>query len=415
MFTDFVLNGTPHGRVAGVMQQVRFDPGLMRPYMDTGSIGKTWKCCTVNTGRMVYNKAKEKYEPEYEQVRVRDLMDAGVFSPVFNATAMPKESWIKMDTKILMAARLRLRFYADIAKRNTYGGFDGMSHPILEYQTATDPGEAIQDMDGLGEGRTDAPSYNLQGFPITLTHSDFWFSERELAVSRNSGMPVDVWMGEAAGRRVAETIEKISIGVDTGLTYGGNSSQVGGYVRSSTVWGALNFPGRLQYNSMYLPTTNGWTPSNTIDDVLAMIDQLALNKFHGPFMIYTSNDWNRYLDKDYILTGGNVATQTLRERLMRIGEDDENGKQILGVRRLDFLTAQATAANDPAQVLTANPLTFIIVQLTEDVVRAINGQDITTIQWPSVGGLRTNYKVLAMQAAQFRNDAYGNCGLLVGT
>lgn len=419
MFNDYVIDGRAIGPVANQMSEVRFDPGLMRPYRDTSAMGKTWDCCTVNTGRMAWNKKTKRREPVYEQARIRDLMDAGLRSPVWNATSLPKESWLELDRIILRAARFRLRAWADLAKANSYGGFNGMSKMILEQETMSDPGEAIVDMDAITEGRTDSPNYQLQGLPLTITHSDFWFSERRLAISQNTGMPLSTVMGEAAGRRVAESIEKVTIGVDTGITYGGNSSQVGGYSRASSVYGYLNFPPRLLKANLTLPTAVGWTPQNTLNDVLAMRDQLTLNKFYGPFMIYHSNDWDQYLDRDYILTGGNVATQTLRKRLMAIGEDEESsgitGKQIMGIRRLDFLTATATAVNDPAQILTANPFTLIMVQMTQDVARAVNGQDITTIQWPSIGGMRLNFKVLAIQVPQLQADYYNNCGILVAT
>lgn len=419
MFNEYVLDGKAYGAVANQMMEVRFDPGLMRPYKDTGSVGRTWECCTVNTGRLKYDKKQKKRVPIYEQARIRDLYDSGLRSPVWNATSLPKESWIELDRIILRAARFRLRAWADLAKANTYGGFNGMGKMILEHETMSDPGEAIVDMDAITEGRTDSPTYQLQGLPLTITHSDFWFSERRLAISQTTGMPLSTVMGEAAGRRVAESIEKVTIGVDTGITYGGNSTQVGGYGRASSVYGYLNFPPRLIKNNLTLPTAVGWTPQNTLNDFLAMRDQLTLNKFFGPFMVYHSNDWDQYLDRDYILTGGNVATQTLRKRLLEVGEDEMSsgitGKQIQGVRRLDFLTASVTAANDPARIVTANPFTLIMAQMTQDVARAVNGQDITTIQWPSIGGMRLNFKVIAIQVPQLRADYYNNCGILVAT
>ncbi len=38
--------------------------------------------------------------------------------------------------------------------------------------------------------------------------------------------------------------------------------------------------------------------------------------------------------------------------------------------------------------------------------------DITTVQWESVGGMRLNFKVMAIQVPQLRADHYGNCGIL---
>jgi hypothetical protein len=359
----------------------------------------------VNTGRREYNKNTKRLEPVYEKVRVNDLIANGIHLPVYNATTLRKEEWIELDRVVLRAARFRLRAWADLAAANSFGGFNGMSKMILEHETMSDPGEAQVDMDGLSEGRGDSPQFQLQGLPLPITHSDFWFSARRLAVSRNTGTPLDTTMGEAAGRRVAEMVEKTLLGVETGITYGGNSTYVGGYGRTSSVYGYTNFPNRLTKTNLTVP--NGTNAASTLADVLAMRDALYLNKFYGPFMLYHSNDWDKYLDNDYILTGGNVATQTLRERLKAI-------EGIMDVRRLDFLTS-TTFPNDPARITTAHPFTLLMVQMTADVCRAVNGMDITTVQWESVGGMKVHFKVLTISVPQLRADYYGNCGIMHAT
>jgi hypothetical protein len=401
---DFILNGQGHGPMATMLQDVRFDPGMLRPYYDKNGD----PAVTVNTGRWSVEKGERK--PIKEHRRIRDLVNNGIMSPVFNATMMRKEEWLQLDTQVLRAARMRLRAWADLAAANSFGGFNGMSKMILEHETMADPGEAIVDMDGITDGRTDAPKFQLEGLPLPITHSDFWFSARRLAVSRNTGTPLDTTMGEAAGRRVAETIEKTTIGMTTGITYGGNSTQVGGYGRTPSVYGYINFPNRLTKANLTIP--NGTNAASTINDVLAMRDQLYLNKFYGPFMLYHSNDWDKYMDNDYILTGGNVATQTLRNRLKAI-------EGILDVRRLDFFwgTQPSPTAGPGSDSDLASMKTFrlLMVQMTPDVARAVNGLDITTVQWESVGGMRINFKVMCIQVPQLRADFYGNCGILDAT
>jgi hypothetical protein len=422
---DYILNGVGHGPVAAGLECINFDTNLRRPYKDDN--GRP--CCDVRTGRMTFNKELGASLPEYERVLIKDLRDAGIDSPVFNAATLRKEEWIMLDAVVLRAARYRLRAWADLAAANSYGGFNGMAKMILEHETMSDPGDAVVDMDALTEGRSDQPLWQLQGLPLPITHSDFWFSARRLAISRNTGTPLDTTMGEAAGRRIAERIEKTTIGVSTGVTYGGASTYVGGYGRNSTVYGYINFPNRLTRTINYKPTGNGrsgtgWTPADTLKDVLAMRDLLYLNKFYGPFMIYHTNDWDQYMDNDYILTGGNVATQTLRERLKSI--DD-----ITDVRRLDFFFSTVPGPNAAgsgaplssggfvqpgSQVdVSLSPFRLLMVQMTPDVARAVNGMDITTVQWESVGGMRLNFKVLCIQVPQLRADFYGNCGLLDAT
>jgi hypothetical protein len=351
-------------------------------------------------------------------VPIASLQARGVpVPPVFNATLLRKEEWLQLDMQVLRAARYRLRAWADLAAVNSFGGFNAMGKMVLEHEVMSDPGEALVDMDAVADGRADTPKFQLRGLPLPITHADFHFTARQLAISRNSGTPLDTTMGEAAGRRVAEAIEKTTIGVQTGPTYGGASTYVGGYDITSAVYGYLNYPKRLTKTGLYIPTGNGslgtgWKASDTLNDVLKTLDTLKAHKFYGPFMIYTSNDWDKYMDGDYILTGGNVATQTLRERLRAI-------EGVSDVRRLDFLfsstTDQSSGGPGLENVGTAYAFTMIFVQMTPDVARAVNGMDITTVAWDERGGLLNKWKVMAIQVPQLRSDFYGNSGVLQAT
>ena len=391
------------GNFSSVLASEGMDPGLRRQFLHRDTeFGRDYKCVVINSG-----KTDKKGQPVKVLARVDDLIANGMQVPTFNSTALRKEEWIRLDEQVLRAARYRLRAWADLSAANSYGGFNGMATTILEHETMSDPGEAIVDMDGMTKGRTDQPLFQQEGLPLPMTHSDFYFSSRFLAASRAKGMPVDTTMGEAAGRRVAEMIEKITIGTNTGITYGGTNT-ASSYSRTSKVYGYTNFPSRLTYTGT-APTTGGWTAATTINNVLAMRQLLYNNKFFGPFMLYHSNDWDTYLDADYILTGGNVATQTLRERLEAI-------EGIAGVRRLDFMFGSApTYQNESSRYDNLNPFTMVLVQMTPDVARAINGQDITVVQWESQGGMRLNFKVYAIQVPQLRADFYGNCGICHGT
>jgi hypothetical protein len=408
------------GEVSG---RTYWDPGLRRPYFDKN--GKA--AVSINRGRTTLVKGEQV--PIREHVTCADMVANGLFMPVWNATTLSKEQWLRLDEAVLRAARYRLRLTEDIASLSgTYGGFDGMATMVLEHQTMSDPGEAIVDMTGLTMGRTDQPQFQLEGLPLPITHSDFAFDSRTLAASRNKGQPLDVSQGEASSRRVAESIEKQTIGVNTGVIYGGASTYAGGYGRTSQVYGLTTFPTRLTYTSITAPTSTN--QATILANVLAMKDRLTANKFYGPFMVYTSNDWDQYMDGDYILSGGNVATQTLRQRIKAI-------EGILDVRRLDMLFS-ANIQTDPTINTTTivgttgvprytgpggegfvasatSPATLLMVQMTPDVIRMVNGMGITTVQWETVGGMQQNFKVMGIQVPQIRADFYGNCGLLHGT
>jgi hypothetical protein len=415
---DFILNGNSHGEFAELLPGLRYDPGMLRPFFDE----RGQRVVVVNTGRKTFSKELGQYVPVLEKQLVKDLIANGIDSPVFNDTTLRKQEWIMLDQQILRAARYRLRAWADLSAQSSFGGFDGMSKMVLEHETMSDPGEAVQDMDGLADGRADTPRFQLQGLPLPITHADFYYSKRRLMLSRNMGTPIDTTMGEASGRRVAEMIERSLIGNATGISYGGANNP--SYGRTPTVYGYTNFPARLTYSAANAPTQGTWVPQKTLTDVLAMKQLLLNNKFYGPFMLYHSNDWDKYLDNDYyvsIISGAVAPTKTLRDRLREIDG-------IQDVRRLDMFFSAAPSASGAAGTpsgapgpgyaglgLSNNPFSLILVQMTPDVARAVNGMDISTVQWESHGGLRLNFKVMCIQVPQIRADFYNNCGICHGT
>jgi hypothetical protein len=380
MFVDYVMNGQGHGEVGAQLAGCGFEPNLLRPYINDDGV----KCVTVNTGSF-----DTEGNPEYEERTVSEMVNNGVHIPVANATSLRKDEWLKLDTVILKAARQRLRAWNDLNENvEAFGGFNGMSKMILEHETMNDPGEAIVDFDGLSEGRVDAPRMQLEGLPLPITHSSFYFSSRRLAVSRNTGTPLDTTMAEAAARRVAESIEKTLIGVQTGPTYGVAAD----YNNTPTVRGYLNHPDRTTKTDLNTPT--GSNGEDVMTDVLEMIDLAYTDDHYGPYMLYHSTDYSQYMDNLFSTTEPSAGT--LRNRLREI--DD-----VIDVRRLDYLPS------------SSNPFTLLLVQMTSDVVRAVNGMDITTVQWETQGGMQVNFKVMAIQVPQIRSDYNSKSGIVHAT
>lgn len=392
MWTDFVLNGQATGEVAQQFAGVRFDPGMLRPYINRH--GK--RAVTACTGRMIYNNQTGRHTPERKEMLISDLMARGIYSPVFNATTLRKEQWIELDKKVQLAYRNRLTAWADLAAAATYGGFNAMGRMTLEYEAMSDPGEAIVDMNGISEGRSSQPLFSLRSLPLPITHMDVVLDRRRLAISQNDNMPIDTTMIEAATRRVAESVENTTTGVVTGPTWGTQSTGVTAHTGSSAVYGYINFPYRLTKTNLTIPT--GANPQTTVDEVLAMRDQLFAANRYGPFILYHSTDWDRYLDNDYAFTNSTgwaaAPNKTLRQRLKEI-------EGIQDVRRLDNLTA----ANSHA-------FTLVMVEMTAENAEAIDGMQPTVVQWETKGGMQINLKVMAIQVPRLKYDYAGNCGIL---
>lgn len=367
---------------------------MLRPWL--GRDGKSY--VTINTGRRQFNKDTKRWQPERQNVQVNRLRDMGIDLPLTrNAATLTKEAWQEIDRTVIRATRQRLRAWNDLAASSTRGGFNAMAKTTLEYQAMTDPGEAVQDMDALTEGRRDRPLFNLKSIPLPITHSDFSFSMREIAVSRNTGTPLDTTMQEAAGRRVGELIEKITIGVETGMTYGTVSTGPTAHTGTSTVYGYTNFPYRVVKTNLHTPTFSSGVltnPDAIMGDILDMIETMQTNGFFGPYMLYHSTGYSRVFNDDYFRAAASInANRTVRERIMAM-------EGIMDIRRLDYLTSGYQ---------------MILVQMDPEVAQAIDGLGITTVQWEEKGGLDLHFKVMAIMVPLLKSPYSGVAGVIHAT
>lgn len=349
---DFILGSQGFGGVAGTLLAHNMDPGALRPFtIDGDPSGRAY--VTVNeNGKQVTR-------------------------PVGNATGLPYRSWILLDSTIQRVVKQRLRLVADLnAAGLTYNVSNGLGTPVIQFQNMGDISPATISMDGLRKSERDRPAFDLTTIPLPIIHKDLSFSLREVAVSRQAGTPLDTTTAELAARRVAEEVEKLALGVSSSYTYGGG-----------TVYGLTNFPSRMT-KTLTDPAGMGWTGATLVGEILDMKAQ-AQAKFHyGPYMVYTSPGWDKYLDDDYSTAKGD---STLRQRITQI-------EGIRGIRTLDYLT----------------DLTIILVEMTQDVIRMINGMAVTPVQWETHGGMQLNFKIMTIQVPHLRADQDGNTGVVHG-
>lgn len=381
---DFIVNGEPTGELANRMDRqavpgVRFDPGLMRPWVDGD--GQTY--LDICTGKIVTNK-EGKQVAEHKSVPLRTFVSNGLAPPVFNSSALPRLVWERIDRAVIQASRDRLTAYADVAAVNTFGGFDGMAVMAISRDTMTDAGQAVLDMDGLSEGMNDGPIFTSDMVALPICHVDFFLSQRTLAVSRNSGVPLDTTTMEQASTRVSETIEKMTIGV-TDLS----SSFVLGSSTDFTnrgIYGFVTHPDRITKTD--LTAVAGDTVAGVKDDVIAMITLAYAQKFYGPFNLYYNSSYDTLMNDDYWVyttSGGAAPSKTLKQRLEMI-------EGISAVKRLDLMGSTQR---------------LVLVQMRSPTVRVINGMLPTTIMWESRGGRQVNLSVAAIQIPDIRSQYVG--------
>lgn len=300
--------------------------------------------------------------------------------PVFNTTAtLRKEEWLLFDEALVRVAKPRLQAVSDLRGRGLEFTIpNGMATTVLQTETVSDISPAVVSMDGLREGATDRPLYELGNLPLPIVHKDFHFSLRELLASRKLGAPLDTTNAELAGRRVAEEIERLLLGnsiVADEYSYGGG-----------VIYGYTDFPSRLT-RTITAPTAEGWGGATFTQDIMAMMQQ-SRDAFHyGPWVLYLAPAWSQYIGDDYKA----ASDKTIRNRALEIdGLSD--------IKTLDYLTG----------------FTMILVEMVSSTVREIVGMEITTLQWDTQGGMQKNFKVMAIMVPQLRADQDGNTGIVHG-
>jgi hypothetical protein len=381
---DWVENGHTSGPFGDSLARVGFDEGALRPFI-CPTTGK--KVCSMRTGKTVMVKNEKSGEveevPERKSILVSDLVNEGVVPQIFNASALPYQTWQKIDRAVIRASRDRLRAAADLAAANTFGGFDGMAVTGLVRDTMTDAGSATVDMEGVQPAVNDAPQFTPDVLPLPITYSGFYVSARQLAQSRNSGVPLDTTMAEMAGRRVAETIEQMTIGVTDYST----NTVIGPAAEFTNrgIYGYITHPDNIDYPS--LTAVASATAANVKDNVLAMRNAAFAQKVYGPFILYYNSSYDTLMQDDYwvyVTSGGSAPSKTIRTRLMEI-------EGITDIRRLDFLgTTQRL-------LLVSFDATF----------RMVMGMPLTTVQWSEQGNNKLMFRVMTIQVPDLRSQFVG--------
>lgn len=384
---DFILNGQANGDVASVLMANQFDPGALRPWI--GRDGRTYVTLVqrnvdntpkLHTSYSVQEMAKKR-GMQLNEEQVFNMVGTPLTHNVLtNATAtLRKDEWIMLDRAVIAAAKQRLSAFADLrAGGRSFTIPNGMGKTVLEYQKQSDISGASVSMDGIRQADGDRPVYELAGLPLPITHKDFDFSARQTSVSRNGGSPIDTTTAALSAEKVAEEIEKQTIGTSSLFT------SYAGY----HIYGYTNFPSRLT-KTITSPETSGWTPADTVQEVLQMKKQ-STDAFHfGPWAVYCGPDWDPYMDDDYSSSKGDL---TLRNRIGRINGLSEP-------KTLDYMTGYD----------------LLLVQQSANVARAVVAMDITTLQWPTQGGMQLNFKVMAILVPQLRADFNSNTGIVHGS
>lgn len=293
-----------------------------------------------------------------------------------NAT-LRKDEWVQYDKAVVEAAQVRMVGVADLMSRGLVYRFgNGLGKTVLEYEDASDMSDAQVSMDGVTRGRNDRVEFDLNYLPLPITHKDWFLNIRVLNASRAGGSNLDTTQAALAARKVSEAVENYLFNGSSTFTYGGG-----------TIYGLTD---QTYRNTGTL--TVDWasaTGDQILDDVKNM-KQASIDARHfGPWMLYIPTAYETALDDDFKA----ASDKSIRQRVKEISG-------IIDIRVADKLTTTSTGKKQ-----------VVLVQMTADVVRMVEGLPLTNVEWQEQGGMITNYKVMTILVPQVRADQDNRSGV----
>lgn len=352
----------PQGGVGDIAnyfsEQGKLDPGLKRPFLHKGR---------------AYVQAYVGGDPSKPE-------SYKVFRMHTNAT-LRRDEWKRLDDAVMMVARQRLGGAEDLRSRGlTYPLGNGLASTVLEWHDVSDALEAELTMDALTRGNNDRVKFQHNYLPLPIIHADYEINQRVLLNSRNMGAALDTTMAERAARKVAEKLEAMFF-TNTSYTYGETDDRA-----RNAIYSYINHPDR---NAVTISTAwddSGKSMSQLLNEVKTL-KQTSINNLHyGPWQLYIPTAYETVLDGDYDAT---TPGTTVRERILKIDGIDS-------IRVVDMLPAN----------------NVLLVQMTTDVVRLVEGMPLQNIQWSEEGGMVNKFKVMTIQVPQIRSDQNGKTGIV---
>ncbi len=284
-----------------------------------------------------------------------------------------KDEWVQYDTAVVEVARERLGAVEDLISRGlTFPLGNALGTTIVEWEQMSEMTPAEINMAGVTEGERDRVDFTLKSLPVPITHKDFRLNIRALEASRRLGESLDTTQARLASRLVSESIENQLF----------NGAAI-------TVLGS-SIPGLTTAANRNTGTAASWELAATagedlVDDVIEMMGIAEGDNMFGPYGLYCSIAAKNNLNNDY-------KANSDRTTLERMGAIDG----LVSIRGTSKLTGK----------------NVLLVQLTSDVVDMVVGMQPTTLQWEDMGGMITNFKVMAIMVPRVKDTSTLQSGIV---
>jgi uncharacterized linocin/CFP29 family protein len=302
-----------------------------------------------------------------------------------NAGTLRRDEWKLLDEAIMEPGRYRLGGIDDLRSNGlTYTLGNALGTMVLEWHDVGTALSAVMTMDGITRGNNDAVEFQTNYLPIPIIHVDYEINTRELEASRSLGNPLDTTLAQNAARAVNEKLENLLF-TDTSYAWGDKDDR-----NRNKIYSYLNFPDRNLVNISIPWDHSAITPAGILQDVQDLKAAARAAYHYGPYMLYIPTAYERVLENDYDVAGSSMLT--IRERIMKL-----------------------TGIKDIKVIDTLPTDNLLLVQMTPDTVRLVQGMGLQNVQWGVEGDFLTKFKVMTIQVPQIRSDQNGKCGIVHAT
>jgi len=302
---------------------------------------------------------------------------AKLMRPVYGVhqnALLRKYEWEEIDASVVDVVRTTLVAAADFQRLGLIRPLGGLGTTVSVYEQLGDMTDAEVSMEGITRTQQDQPDYTPQSVPVPIIHKDFSFTARHLAASRRLGDAIDTTAAQTAARRVRDKIES--------MIFNGDSLSMKGY----SIQGFTTKTQRITKTAAECGGGDFATEGNPYKVAVGGIGFLAAAGFTGRYGVYVAR--TQYHEMLHRLTDGSSLS--------------EYQAILNGIPEIDFIR--------PADALTAGSV--VIWQLSSDVADLAVAQDIVTLQWDMMGGMKTEFKVMTALVPRVKHDANGACGVL---
>jgi hypothetical protein len=359
---DLMSQGQGVGEVVDFLQaNGKIEPNVMRPW--------------------VHPDTRRKYITVLKKTGLDPTVQKNYKAVQVNVGTLRPMEWKELDEGVLSVTRERLSGFDYLIGKGLVKNLpNAMGTTVLEWHSASDSQEAILSMDAVTRSLGDRTVFKQHFLPIPIIHADYEINSRVLAVARNSGNGIDTSEAEHAARRIMEKKEDMLF---TDVTYSFGDKGDNG---RNSIYSLVNYPDRNPVVMSLAWDDSAKTAAEIVNDVVRMKDASIAARHYGPFTLFIPTLYDSILDQDYSTSGASIMT--IRERIMKLDQVNE-------IKVVDRLAAD----------------NVLLVQLTPNVIRIINGMPLQNIEWTTEGTMIHKYKVLTIQVPQIRSDYDGRCGI----